>query len=105
MAERRENQGEGAVEPFKMGNCGREDCFVWTTTGKRNCQTNRVTYAIKCLGENCARKARARDMVALCRRAWGRNSKIRDDSYGFLPQLYDASEIQIERTETDLLER
>ena len=42
--------------PFKTGNCGREDCFVCTTTGKGNCQTESVTYAIKCLGESCTRK-------------------------------------------------
>ena len=35
---------------------GREDCFVCTTTGKGNCQTESVTYTIACMGEDCSRK-------------------------------------------------
>ena len=42
--------------PFATGNCGRTDCFVCTTTGKGNCNTESVTYKIKCMSENCSRK-------------------------------------------------
>ena len=42
--------------PFATGNCGRADCFVCTTTGKGNCNTESVTYTIECMGENCSRR-------------------------------------------------
>ena len=42
--------------PFATGNCGRADCFVCTTTGKGNCNTESVTYTIECTGKNCSRR-------------------------------------------------
>ena len=42
--------------PFRKANCERNDCFICTTTGKGNCETESITYALKCLGENCVRK-------------------------------------------------
>ena len=39
--------------PFKTNNCGRDDCFICTTTGKGNCNVEGITYLIKCLGEGC----------------------------------------------------
>ena len=42
--------------PFKEGGCGREDCFICTTTGKGNCQAESITYRIECLGDNCRKK-------------------------------------------------
>ena len=42
--------------PFSTDNCGREDCFVCTTTGKGNCRVESITYSIKCSGENCEKK-------------------------------------------------
>ena len=39
--------------PFKRGNCGRMSCFVCTTAGKGNCDTESVTYKIECEGEDC----------------------------------------------------
>ena len=41
--------------PFRNGGCGRNDCFVCTTTGKGNCGTESVTYGIECMGEDCAK--------------------------------------------------
>ena len=38
--------------PFAQRNCGRLNCFV-CTTGKGNCQTESVTYKIKCGGAEC----------------------------------------------------
>ena len=43
--------------PFRANNCGREDCFVCTTSGKGNCNTESITYRIDCLGEGCVRYA------------------------------------------------
>ena len=37
--------------PFKPAQCGRRDCFVCTSGGKGNCNTEGVTYQINCLGE------------------------------------------------------
>ena len=39
--------------PFRNGGCGRDDCFVCTTTGKGNCDTESVTYEVECRGVNC----------------------------------------------------
>ena len=39
--------------PFKRDNCGRADCFVCTSGGKGNCETESVTYVVCCVGENC----------------------------------------------------
>ena len=41
--------------PFRNGVCGRDDCFICTTTGKGNCRTEGVTYAIECRGDDCAK--------------------------------------------------
>ena len=39
--------------PFKEPNCGRNDCFVCTTYGQGNCNTESVTYRIDCSGGEC----------------------------------------------------
>ena len=39
--------------PFKEGGCMRPNCFICTTSNKGNCNTESVTYKIKCEGENC----------------------------------------------------
>ena len=41
--------------PFREPNCGREDCFVCTTFGQGNCNTESITYKIDCSGTNCAK--------------------------------------------------
>jgi len=38
--------------PFKQRQCGRERCFVCTTGGKGDCNTESITYEIRCEG-NC----------------------------------------------------
>ena len=42
--------------PFKEGGCGRNDCFVCTTTNRGNCQTDGITYRCECQGENCRKR-------------------------------------------------
>ena len=37
--------------PFKPMQCNRMDCFICTSGGKGNCDTEGVTYRINCLGE------------------------------------------------------
>ena len=37
--------------PFKPAQCGRRDCFICTSGGKGNCDTEGVTYQIDCMGE------------------------------------------------------
>ena len=39
--------------PFKQEGCIRPNCFVWTTTKDGNCNSESVTYKIKCEGEDC----------------------------------------------------
>ena len=39
--------------PFRKKNCGRNDCFVCTTSNIGNCNTEGISYDIKCQGENC----------------------------------------------------
>ena len=39
--------------PFREPSCGREDCFVCSTYGQGNCNTESVTYRIDCGGEGC----------------------------------------------------
>ena len=39
--------------PFKEPNCGREECFVCSTFGQGNCNTEGITYRIDCGGGNC----------------------------------------------------
>ena len=41
--------------PFKPDECGRRNCFVCTTSGKGNCETESVTYKIECEGQDCAK--------------------------------------------------
>ena len=36
--------------PFKPQQCGREDCFVCSSGGSGNCQSEGVTYEIDCKG-------------------------------------------------------
>ena len=36
--------------PFKERRCGREQCFVCSSEGTGNCDSEAVTYEIKCLG-------------------------------------------------------
>ena len=44
--------------PFKPRQCGREDCFICTTSNVGNCSTEGVTYAIDCQSkEACQRNA------------------------------------------------
>ena len=44
--------------PFKRKQCGREDCFICTTSNVGNCSTEGVTYAIDCQSEEaCQRNA------------------------------------------------
>ena len=43
-------------DPFRQGNCERVNCFVCTTTGKGNCETESITYKIECRGGNCTNK-------------------------------------------------
>ena len=46
--------------PFKRRICGRENCFVCTTTGKGNCETESVTYKARTPGncEQCCQSSR-----------------------------------------------
>ena len=37
--------------PFKPGRCEREDCFICTSGGTGNCNTEGITYEIECLGD------------------------------------------------------
>ena len=37
--------------PFRQQRCGREECFVCTSGGTGNCNTEGINYTIKCLGE------------------------------------------------------
>ena len=37
--------------PFRETNCGRRDCFVCTTFGQGNCNTESITYRIDCSSE------------------------------------------------------
>ena len=39
--------------PFREENCDREDCFVCTTFGRGNCNTESITYRIDCSGGDC----------------------------------------------------
>ena len=39
--------------PFRKKNCGRNDCFVCTTSNIGNCNTEGISYNIDCQGENC----------------------------------------------------
>ena len=39
--------------PFREPNCGREDCFVCTTFGQGNCNTEGITYRIDCGSGDC----------------------------------------------------
>ena len=41
--------------PFRSQRCDREDCLICRSGGTGNCNSERVTYAIKCLG-NCEQK-------------------------------------------------
>ena len=41
--------------PFKPQRCGRDDCFVCSSEGTGNCNTEGITYEVKCLGD-CAVK-------------------------------------------------
>ena len=41
--------------PFKENQCGREDCFICTTTTKGNCNAESITYKIECEGGDCTR--------------------------------------------------
>ena len=41
--------------PFKGKLCGRQDCFVCTTTGIGNCNTESITYKITCRETNCTK--------------------------------------------------
>ena len=36
--------------PFRPQHCGREDCFVCTSGGSGNCNSESITYNVKCLG-------------------------------------------------------
>ena len=42
-------------DPFREGRCGRLDCFVCSTDGKGNCETENITYSIKCEGGGCTK--------------------------------------------------
>ena len=42
--------------PFRATNCGREDCFICTTTGVGNCYAENMTYKISCDDEECIRE-------------------------------------------------
>ena len=42
-------------DPFREENCGRVDCFVCTSMGKGNCETENITYKIKCQSERCTK--------------------------------------------------
>ena len=42
--------------PFRATNCGREDCFICTTTGVGNCNAENLTYKISCDDEECIRE-------------------------------------------------
>ncbi len=42
--------------PFREANCGRNDCFVCTTSNTGNCNTESVTYDIKCEGDDCTER-------------------------------------------------
>ena len=39
--------------PFREPNCGRGDCFVCSTFGQGNCNTESVSYVINCTGGEC----------------------------------------------------
>ena len=39
--------------PFREGNCRRADCFICTSGGKGNCETESITYIVDCQGGNC----------------------------------------------------
>ena len=41
--------------PFKPQRCGRDDCFVCSSGGTGNCNTEGITYEVKCLGD-CGEK-------------------------------------------------
>ena len=41
--------------PFRPRDCGRNGCFVCTTTNSGNCNTEGVTYNIKCVNPTCTR--------------------------------------------------
>ena len=45
-------------DPFRPEVCGRLDCFVCTTTGKGNYQTEGITYKIGCGGEPCTKRGK-----------------------------------------------
>ena len=42
--------------PFKQKQCGRDDCFICTTSNSGNCSNESVTYTINCEGGRCDRK-------------------------------------------------
>ena len=42
--------------PFKQRQCGREDCFICTTSNVGNCYTEGVTYSIDCQSTDACRK-------------------------------------------------
>ena len=52
--------------PFKDKRCGRLDCFICTTTGIGNCNTESVTYKITCKGINCTKKNVYKGETASC---------------------------------------
>ena len=39
--------------PFREGNCRRADCFICTSGGKGNCETESITYVVDCQGGDC----------------------------------------------------
>jgi hypothetical protein len=43
------------TNPFKPRRCGREQCFVCSSGGTGNCNTEGITYEIKCVG-NCTER-------------------------------------------------
>ena len=42
--------------PFKNSNCGRGNCFICTTEGHGNCNTESITYKIECSGDDCRKR-------------------------------------------------
>ena len=42
--------------PFRNRNCGRLECFICSTSGIGNCNTEEITYIIKCDDVNCTSK-------------------------------------------------
>ena len=44
--------------PFRNPNCGRDNCFVCTTFGQGNCNTEGITYKIECGSDTNCRENR-----------------------------------------------